>query len=350
MRLPAPQGDLRPELRSGDARHPLLHRLPEADRPALRGRRRRRRRAREGRGPARLRRRRDAGRARRDRAAARARRRGLDPLGAARVRGRRGPRGRLHGDRGDERHRREHRRLRGRRAARDARERRRRAAALQLHPAGDHPHRPARDRDLHGRRQPALAKRIRDEIADEYGEPYARLAILLNDVRGWAKGTLPDLPGPQGVLRVDRQRRPRPGRAAAPRRRAGRARPDRGGAARPRSLPDELSHLDDAGQRPDGRRGRQGRDRPPRGRAGGGADVAGDRRRRRARRRPEGRRGRHRPPRRHPGRQAHRRADPALPPAAAVVRGRAHRGARRPRGDRGRGAHQRRRRAWRWRR
>jgi siroheme synthase-like protein len=38
---------------------------------------------------------------------------------------------------------------------------------------------------------PALAKRIRDELADEYGEPYARLAILLNDVRGWAKGTLP---------------------------------------------------------------------------------------------------------------------------------------------------------------
>src|ERR671910_2258589 len=38
---------------------------------------------------------------------------------------------------------------------------------------------------------PALAKRIRNEIADEFGEPYARLAILLNDVRGWAKGTLP---------------------------------------------------------------------------------------------------------------------------------------------------------------
>ena len=38
---------------------------------------------------------------------------------------------------------------------------------------------------------PALAKRIRSEIADEYGEPYARLAELLNDVRGWAKGTLP---------------------------------------------------------------------------------------------------------------------------------------------------------------
>jgi siroheme synthase-like protein len=38
---------------------------------------------------------------------------------------------------------------------------------------------------------PALAKRIRDEIADEYGEPYARLAIMLNEVRGWAKATLP---------------------------------------------------------------------------------------------------------------------------------------------------------------
>ena len=38
---------------------------------------------------------------------------------------------------------------------------------------------------------PALAKRIRNEIADEYGEPYARLAILLNEVRGWAKGSLP---------------------------------------------------------------------------------------------------------------------------------------------------------------
>jgi precorrin-2 dehydrogenase / sirohydrochlorin ferrochelatase len=38
---------------------------------------------------------------------------------------------------------------------------------------------------------PALAKRIKGEIAEEYGEPYARLAVLLNDVRGWAKGTLP---------------------------------------------------------------------------------------------------------------------------------------------------------------
>ncbi len=38
---------------------------------------------------------------------------------------------------------------------------------------------------------PALAKRMKREIAEEYGEPYARLAVILNDARGWAKGTLP---------------------------------------------------------------------------------------------------------------------------------------------------------------
>jgi precorrin-2 dehydrogenase/sirohydrochlorin ferrochelatase len=38
---------------------------------------------------------------------------------------------------------------------------------------------------------PALAKRMKREIADLFGEPYADLAILLNDVRGWAKATLP---------------------------------------------------------------------------------------------------------------------------------------------------------------
>ena len=38
---------------------------------------------------------------------------------------------------------------------------------------------------------PALAKRIKREIAEVYGEPYARLAVLLNEARGWAKGTLP---------------------------------------------------------------------------------------------------------------------------------------------------------------
>ena len=38
---------------------------------------------------------------------------------------------------------------------------------------------------------PALAKRIKREIAEQFGEPYARLAELLNDARGWAKQTLP---------------------------------------------------------------------------------------------------------------------------------------------------------------
>jgi precorrin-2 dehydrogenase/sirohydrochlorin ferrochelatase len=38
---------------------------------------------------------------------------------------------------------------------------------------------------------PALAKRIKREISETYGAPYARLAEMLNDARGWAKGTLP---------------------------------------------------------------------------------------------------------------------------------------------------------------
>jgi precorrin-2 dehydrogenase/sirohydrochlorin ferrochelatase len=38
---------------------------------------------------------------------------------------------------------------------------------------------------------PALAKRMKREIAESFGEPYARLAVMLNDARGWAKATLP---------------------------------------------------------------------------------------------------------------------------------------------------------------
>ncbi|HXP29018.1 MAG TPA: hypothetical protein VN804_04630, partial [Solirubrobacteraceae bacterium] len=34
-------------------------------------------------------------------------------------------------------------------------------------------------------------KRMKREIATLFGEEYARLAVLLNEVRGWAKGTLP---------------------------------------------------------------------------------------------------------------------------------------------------------------
>jgi siroheme synthase-like protein len=38
---------------------------------------------------------------------------------------------------------------------------------------------------------PALAKRMKREIAELFGEPYAMLAVLLNEARGWAKDTLP---------------------------------------------------------------------------------------------------------------------------------------------------------------
>ena len=38
---------------------------------------------------------------------------------------------------------------------------------------------------------PALAKRMKRQIAEAFGEPYADLAVMLNDVRGWAKATLP---------------------------------------------------------------------------------------------------------------------------------------------------------------
>jgi siroheme synthase-like protein len=38
---------------------------------------------------------------------------------------------------------------------------------------------------------PALAKRMKREIAEQFGEDYARLAVILNEARGWAKATLP---------------------------------------------------------------------------------------------------------------------------------------------------------------
>jgi precorrin-2 dehydrogenase / sirohydrochlorin ferrochelatase len=38
---------------------------------------------------------------------------------------------------------------------------------------------------------PALAKRMKREISELFGEEYARLAVILNDSRGWAKATLP---------------------------------------------------------------------------------------------------------------------------------------------------------------
>jgi len=38
---------------------------------------------------------------------------------------------------------------------------------------------------------PALAKRMKRELAALYGDEHADLAVLLNDARGWAKATLP---------------------------------------------------------------------------------------------------------------------------------------------------------------
>src|SRR5437660_10481153 len=37
---------------------------------------------------------------------------------------------------------------------------------------------------------PALAQRMKREISEHFGERYATLALLLNEVRGWAKATL----------------------------------------------------------------------------------------------------------------------------------------------------------------
>ncbi len=38
---------------------------------------------------------------------------------------------------------------------------------------------------------PALAKRMKREISEQFGPAYAELAVILNEVRGWAKDTLP---------------------------------------------------------------------------------------------------------------------------------------------------------------
>ena len=178
---------------------------------------RRRRRAREGRGPARLRRRRHADRPGRDRAAAGARARGLDPLGAARVR------------RPED--------LEGMFIViaatddtdvniaiyEDAERRAMLVNVVDVPPlcnfilpaivrTG-----PARDRDLHrgrvaGARQahPRRDRRRVRRALRAAGDPAQRGPRL-------GQGHPPHLPGPQGLLRVDRERRPRSGRAAAPR-------------------------------------------------------------------------------------------------------------------------------------
>ena len=91
---------------------------------------------------------------------------------------------------------------------------------------------------------PALAKRIKAQVAEEYGEPYARLAVMLNEVRGWAKGTLPTYQDRKVFFEEHRQRRARPDRAAARGRRGRRARPDRRRPAHPHAGRDRLTLAD----------------------------------------------------------------------------------------------------------
>ena len=192
MRLPVPPRDLRPDVRARHARHAVLHRLPAADRTPLRRRRRRRHRPGEGRGPAGLRRRRRADRARRASRSCRA-----SP-----------PRARSTGSGASTAAEDLERTFIAIAAtndtdvnigvyedaerARDARQRRRRPAAVQLHPARDRAHRPAGDRHLHRGRvaRAGQAHQARDRRRPTAPE-HARLAELLNDARGWAKGNLP---------------------------------------------------------------------------------------------------------------------------------------------------------------
>ena len=236
MRLPVPQGDLRPVLRPRHARDALLHRLPAADRAQLPGRRRRRDRPREDRGPARLRRRGRGRRARR-----RARRFEGSPTRA------RSPGSRASSEPDD---------LEGKFmaiaatddtdvniAVYDAAEQRAMLVNVVDVPSLCNFILPAIVRTgplaiaiSTAGASPALAKRMKREISELFGDDYAELAGILNDERGWAKGTLPTYqdrkaffeeivngdPDPIELLRGDRRDELDRGhrrRARAPRRR-----------------------------------------------------------------------------------------------------------------------------------
>ena len=79
---------------------------------------------------------------------------------------------------------------------------------------------------------PALAKRIKREIASRLRRALRAPGRAAQRRPRLGEGDAADLPGPQGVLRGHRQRRPRPDRAAARRRRARSGRPHRGRQAR----------------------------------------------------------------------------------------------------------------------
>ena len=82
---------------------------------------------------------------------------------------------------------------------------------------------------------PALAKRMKTQIAETYGEEYARLAVMLNDVRGWAKGTLPTYQDRKAFFESIVNGDPGPDRAHPQGRRGRRAGPHRHGPARART-------------------------------------------------------------------------------------------------------------------
>ena len=109
---------------------------------------------------------------------------------------------------------------------------------------------------------PALAKRIKRQIAEEFG---AGVRAPRRDAqRGprLGEGHAADLPGPQGVLRGHRQRRARPDRAAARRRRGRRA----ATSSPRRSAPTRPPRRDRPRRRPPGRRAPGGRRAPHAGR------------------------------------------------------------------------------------
>ena len=89
---------------------------------------------------------------------------------------------------------------------------------------------------------PALAKRLRSEIAERYGEPYAQLAEMLNEIRGWARDTLPTYQDRKGFFEDIVHAQPDPIALLRAGDAAGRARPHRGARARRREcrrpLPD----------------------------------------------------------------------------------------------------------------
>ena len=141
--------------------------------------------------------------------------RGLDRVDPARVRDRR-PRGDVHRDRGDQRHRRQHRASTTTPSARAMLVNvvdvpplcnfilpaivRTGPLAIAISTAGA---------------SPALAKRIKAQIADDLRRAVRAAGGAAQRGPRLGQGHAADLPGPQGVLRGHRQRRARPDRAAA---------------------------------------------------------------------------------------------------------------------------------------